>query len=146
MNRQRQPDKVPGEAEGQGGLKIPADYAGTTARALSGVLRLQSTVALLLALLLLLVGQVEAYSSLFGSLSVYIPGMLFTLFVGRKLGASSTAFLRTAALAEFGKLVLTGLLCGLVFVWVKPLAPAWFFIGMLAVLATSWIGLAKAIR
>ena len=140
MNRQ------PDEKEGQGRAKIPADYAGTTARALSRALRLQSTVALILALSLLLVGQVEAYSSLFGSLSVYIPGMLFTLFVGRKLGASSTAFLRTAALAEFGKLALTGLLCGLVFVWVKPLAPAWFFVGMLVVLATSWIGLAKAIR
>lgn len=123
-----------------------AVYAETTARALLRALRLQSLVAIGLALVLLLIGRVEAYSSFFGSLAVYLPGLMFTVLVGGKIGASSTAFLRTAALAEFGKLALTGLLCALVFIWVKPLAPAWFFVGMLTVLATSWIGLAKAIK
>jgi F0F1-type ATP synthase assembly protein I len=122
-----------------------AAYAEKTAHALVAVLRLQTVVAVLLALGLLLMGPVAAYSSLCGSLAVYIPGMLFTVLLARKMGGSSTSFLGTAAVAEFGKLFLTGLLCALVFIWVKPLEPVWFFVGMLTVLATSWIGLAKAI-
>jgi F0F1-type ATP synthase assembly protein I len=123
-----------------------ANYASSTARALGVVLRVQTLVAILLALGLLLIGPVAAYSSLCGSLAVYLPGLLFTVLVGRKIGASSAAFLGAAAIAEFGKLILTGLLCALVFVWIKPLAPLWFFAGMLSVLATGWVGLAKAIR
>ena len=121
-------------------------YAETTVRALASALRMQSVVAIVLALGFLLVGKVAAYSSMFGSLAVYLPGMLFTVLVARKLGGDTTAFLRVAALAEFGKLFLTGLLCAVVLIWVKPLAPAYFFIGMLVVLATSWVGLARAIR
>jgi len=103
-------------------------------------------VAFLLAMGLLLLGPVAAYSSMCGSLAVYLPGLLFTLVVARRIGSDSINFLGAAALAEFGKLLLTGVLCALVFVWVKPLAPMWFFAGMLAVLITSWIGLARAIR
>jgi len=123
-----------------------ATYAAATARALGVVLRVQTLVAMVLALGLLWLGPVAAYSSLCGSLAVYLPGLLFTVLVGRKIGAGSAAFLGTAALAELGKLLLTGLLCALVFIWIRPLAPLWFFAGMLSVLATGWIGLAKAIR
>ena len=98
-------------------------YAATTARALVVALRVQTWVAIALALGLLLLGPVAAYSSLCGSLVVYLPGLLFTLLVARKMGADSASFLGTAAVAEFGKLLLTGVLCALVFVWVKPLAP-----------------------
>ena len=42
-----------------------------------------------------------AYSSLFGSLAVYLPGLMFSLLVARKIGGDSAVFLRTAALAEF---------------------------------------------
>jgi F0F1-type ATP synthase assembly protein I len=121
-------------------------YAATTARALAVALRVQTLVAIVLALGLLVLGPVAAYSSLCGSLVVYLPGLLFTLLVARKMGANSASFLGTAAVAEFGKLLLTGVLCALVFIWVKPLVPMWFFAGMLAVLITSWIGLARAIR
>jgi F0F1-type ATP synthase assembly protein I len=123
-----------------------AAYAARTMRALVAALRAQTVVAIVLAAGLLLLGPVAAYSSLCGSLAVYLPGLVFTLLVARKIGDDSGSFLRTAALAEFGKLFLTGLLCALVFIWVKPLAPAWFFAGMLTVLGTSWIGLARAIR
>jgi len=121
-------------------------YAAATVRALLAALRVQTAVAITLSLALLLVGPVAAWSSMCGSLAVYVPGVLFTVLVARKIGGDSASFLRTAALAEFAKLLLTGLLCALVFIWVKPLAPGWFFTGMLAVLATSWIGLARAIR
>jgi F0F1-type ATP synthase assembly protein I len=103
-------------------------------------------VAVLLALLSLLAGPVAAYSSLFGSLAVYLPGMMFTVLVMRKIGGDSAVFLRTAMLAEFGKLALTGLLCAMVFIWVTPLAAGYFFLGMIGVLIASWFGLAKVFQ
>ena len=109
-------------------------------------LSIQTLVALALVLVSLPAGSVAAYSSLFGSLSVFVPGLLFTVVVVRKLGGDSAAFLRTAALAEFGKLALTGALCAAVFIWVKPLAPGFFFMGMIGVLATGWLGLAFLFR
>jgi F0F1-type ATP synthase assembly protein I len=109
-------------------------------------LRLQSLTGIVLALLLLLVGPVEAYSALFGSLAVFLPGLMFTLLVMRKIGGDSAAFLGTAALAEFGKLALTALLCALVFVFIRPLAGGFFFLGMISTLVAGWIGLARAFR
>jgi F0F1-type ATP synthase assembly protein I len=134
------------QAPGQVRPENMATYAESTARALLAALRVQTLVAILLTLGLLPVGKVAAYSALFGSLAVYLPGVLFTVLVGRKIGASSAAFLGAAALAEFGKLLLTGLLCALVFICIRPLAAGWFFTGMLALLVTNWIGLARAIR
>ena len=119
---------------------------GKVQKGIQKSLRVQTLVALALALLSLPAGTVAAYSSLFGSLSVYVPGLLFALAVARKLGGDSAVFLRTAALAEFGKLALTGLLCAVVFIWVKPLAPGFFFLGMIGVLAAGWIGLAFLFR
>jgi F0F1-type ATP synthase assembly protein I len=106
-------------------------------------LRTQSLAAAALAILSLLAGPVAAYSSLFGSLAAYIPSLFFTVLVMRKLGGDTGDFLRTAALAEFGKLVLTGILCAVVFIWVKPLAAGFFFLGMIGVLIANWIGLAR---
>ena len=105
-------------------------------------LRIQSLTALVLASLSYLAGPVAAYSSLFGSLAVYLPGLVFTILVVRKIGGDSVAFLRTAMLAEFVKLALTGALCAVVFIYVKPLAAGFFFLGMIGVLIANWIGLA----
>lgn len=109
-------------------------------------LRIQSLVAFALVLLSLPAGPVAAYSSLFGSLAVYLPGLAFAVVVLRKLGGDSAAFLRTAALAEFGKLALTGALCAVVFIFVKPLAPGFFFLGMIGVMVAGWFGLALLFR
>ena len=109
-------------------------------------LRLQSLTGIVLALALLLLGPVAAYSSLFGSLAVFLPGLVFTALVMRKMGGDSTTFLGTAAFAEFGKLALTAIICALIFIFVKPLAAGFFFVGMIAVLVVSWIGLALAFR
>lgn len=108
--------------------------------------RLQALVAIALALLLLPVGRVAAYSSLCGGLAVFVPNLVFTLFVARRMGRDSPAFLRAAAVAEFGKLLLTGLLCAAAFIWLKPLSAGAFFAGMLAVLVAGWIGLGRAFR
>ena len=105
-------------------------------------LRIQSLTALVLASLSFLASPIAAYSSLFGSLAAYLPAVFFTVLVMRKMGGDSAVFLRTAALAEIGKLVLTGLLCAVVFIWVKPLAAGFFFLGMIGVLGANWIGLA----
>ncbi len=109
-------------------------------------LRFQSLSGIALALLLLLVSPVAAYSSLFGSLAVFLPALMFTVLVMRKMGGDSAAFLGTAALAEFGKLALTALLCALVFIFIKPLAAGFFFLGMMAGLVAGWVGLALAFR
>jgi ATP synthase protein I len=104
-------------------------------------LRIQTIVALVLAGGLMLVGPVAAYSSLFGSLAAYIPALFFALLVVPKFGADSVTFLRTAAVAEVAKIFLTGLLCAAVFIWVKPLAPGWFFAGMVAGIFSGRLGL-----
>ena len=104
-------------------------------------LRIQTIVALLLAGGLLLVGPVAAYSSVFGSMAAYIPTLFFALLVVPKFGADSAVFLRTAAIAEVAKLILTALICMVVFIWVKPLAAGWFFAGMAAVIFSGRLGL-----
>lgn len=101
-------------------------------QAVSRSLRIQFAVALALAGGLLLLGPVQAYSSMFGSLAAYLPALFFALVVTPKFGADSVTFLRTAAIAETAKLFLTALICALVFIWVDPLSPGWFFAGMAA--------------
>ncbi len=104
-------------------------------------LRVQATVSLLLAGSLLLVGQVAAYSSMFGSLAAFLPALFFALVLTPKFGPDSAAFLRAAVLAEVGKILLTALICVVVFVWVKPLAPGWFFTGMLVGIFSGRLGM-----
>jgi ATP synthase protein I len=107
-------------------------------------LRIQSLVAMTLAALLLLVSPVAAYSAMFGSLAAFLPGLLFTVLAVSGMGNDSAAFLRLVMVAEFGKLLLTGLLCAAVFIWVKPLAAGFFFMGMILVLMAGWLGLVLA--
>ena len=104
-------------------------------------LRVQSMASLLLAGSLLLVGPVAAYSSMFGSLAAFIPALFFALVVTPKFGPDSAAFLRTAVMAEVGKIFLTALICVVVFVWVKPLAAVWFFAGMAVAIFSGRLGL-----
>ena len=108
---------------------------------ISRSLRVQSTVSLLLAGGLLMVGQVAAYSSMFGSLAAFIPALFFALVVTPKFGPDSAAFLRTAVMAEVAKIFLTALICVVVFVWVKPLAAGWFFTGMAVAIFSGRLGL-----
>ena len=108
---------------------------------ISRSLRVQSMVSLLLAGGLLMVGQVAAYSSMFGSLAAFIPALFFALVVTPKFGPDSAAFLRTAVIAEVAKIFLTAMICLVVFVWVKPLAAGWFFTGMAVVIFSGRLGL-----
>ncbi len=89
----------------------------------------------------LLAGRVAAYSSLFGSLAAYLPGLVFALIVARRFGAESGAFLRAAVLAEGAKWLLCAVICVAVFTGVEPLAAGWFFAGMGLVILAGWLGL-----
>ncbi|MEJ2535138.1 MAG: ATP synthase subunit I [Gammaproteobacteria bacterium] len=104
-------------------------------------LRVQALVSLALAGVLLLQSPVAAYSSMFGSLSAFLPSVLFALIVAPRFGRDSTAFLRAAVLAESLKWLLTALICIAVFVGVKPLGAGWFFAGMGATILAGWAGL-----
>ncbi|MGD8345860.1 MAG: ATP synthase subunit I [Lysobacterales bacterium] len=109
-------------------------------------LGLQAGVALVLAAASLLGGTVAAYSSLAGSVAVFFPGLLFTLLVTGKIGEDSGAFLKTAVVAEFAKLGLTAVLCAVIFIAVKPLAPGFFFIGLIGIVVAGRIGMTRVFR
>jgi len=89
----------------------------------------------------MMTGGVAAYSAVFGSLAVYVPGLMFALIVARRFGADSTAFLRAAVLAEGAKWLFCGVICTAVFLGVEPLAAGWFFAGMGTVILAGWLGL-----
>lgn len=113
----------------------------TNSQMVSRGLRIQTVVALMLAGGLMLVGPLAAYSSLLGSLAAYLPALFFALLVVPKFGADSGTFLRTAVIAEVAKIFLAGLLCALVFTFVKPLSPGWFFAGMVAGIFSGRLGM-----
>lgn len=106
-------------------------------QSISRGLRIQSVTSILLAGGLLLIGPVAAYSSMFGSLCAFIPNVMFALLVVPKMGPDSGTFLRMVVIAETAKLLLTALLCVLIIVFVKPLAPGWFFVGMVLVIFSA---------
>ena len=117
------------------------EAAGVISLQIGKWLRTQSLVAIALALALLILGPVAAYSSLFGSLAAFIPALFFAAFTGRKIGSDSAAFLQAAVIGEVVKLLLIAVICMVVFLWVEPLAAGWFFAGMIAVIIAGWIGL-----
>lgn len=115
--------------------------AGSTSLQIGKWLKTQSLAGLALAAMLIAIGPVAAYSSLLGSLAAFIPALFFTVFTGRRIGSDSAAFLQAAVIGEAVKLVLIALICMAVFLWVEPLAPGWFFAGMIVVIIAGWIGL-----
>lgn len=92
-----------------------------------------------MAVALVPVSPLAAYSSLFGSLAAFIPALVFTVLVAGKIGNDSAAFLRAAVTGEAVKLLLTAIICMAVFLWVKPLAAGWFFAGMIAVIFVGYL-------
>jgi len=108
-------------------------------------LRAQSLTGLFLALALVAIDPVAAYSSLLGSLAAYIPALMFVATVAAKIGGDSAAFLRAAVVGEVLKLLLTGLICVAVFLWVKPLAAGWFFAGMIVAILAGALARARRV-
>lgn len=125
-----------------------AGHEGAGARspglAIGKWLRFQMLAALGLAAVAIPAGVTSAYSSFYGGMAAYLPAVFFAAYAGRKVNANSVAFLRAAVVGETLKLGMTVVICLVVFRWVDPLAPGWFFFGMIGVIMAGWVGLYRA--
>ncbi len=86
-------------------------------------------------------GRVAGYSALLGSLICVIPNAFLALRLAvprRDPGARS--LIRAAYIGEAGKLALTVLMFGIVFVAVRPLAAAPWFAGFIAAQLVTFAG------
>jgi len=98
--------------------------------------------AALAAVLWSLYGQVAGYSALLGVLTCVIPNVFLALRLAvprRDPGARS--LVRAAYLGELGKLALTVLMFGIVFVLVRPLNAAALFAGFVIAQLVTFAGL-----
>ncbi len=102
----------------------------------------QALMAVVVALAMLAINTVAAYSALLGGLICVIPNAWFASRLLLKAGrGDSRAFLRAAYVGEAVKLIMTAALFALVFVRVKPLHAPALFIGFAACILMNWIGL-----
>ena len=87
-------------------------------------------------------GHVAGYSALLGSLTCVIPNAFLALrLVVPRRDPGAQALIRAAYIGELGKLALTVLMFGLVFVLVKPLAALPLFTGFIATQLVTLAGL-----
>ena len=97
--------------------------------------------AVLAAALWSMYGQVAGYSALLGALTCVIPNAFLALRLAvprRDPGARS--LIRAAYLGELGKLAITVLMFGTVFVLVRPLNAAALFAGFVTTQLTAFAG------
>ncbi len=86
-------------------------------------------------------GHVAGYSALLGSLTCVIPNaFLATRIVLASRDPGARALVRAAYVGELGKLALTVLMFGIVFVAVRPLAPGALFAGFIAAQLVTFAG------
>lgn len=135
------PEKHPDRAEARADARRGAPRAAKVGLPVGKWLKTQLAAAVFLAILLSPLGLTAIYSSLLGSMAAFVPAVFFAVYVGRKVGADSAVFLQAAVTGEALKLLLTAVICLAVFRWVKPLAPGWFFAGMIGVIVAGWAGL-----
>ena len=106
------------------------------------VLTGQLVVGMVLAALLWgLVGGVAGYSALLGALTCVIPNaFLAGRIVLARRDPGARALIRAAYTGELGKLALTVLMFGIVFVAVRPLAAGALFAGFIAAQLVTFAG------
>jgi ATP synthase protein I len=79
------------------------------------------------------IGRVAASSALLGGAAVVIPnGFLAARLLQPSRDQSAKAMMRSAWIGEFGKVLLTALLFGVIFGFVRPLEPWAVFAGFIA--------------
>jgi len=107
------------------------------------VLVLQAVAGVLLAALFWsTMGTVAGYSALLGSLICVVPSAFLALRLAvPRRDPGPGALLRAAWAGELGKLALTALMFGVVFVAVRPLAAAPLFTGFIASQLMAFSGL-----
>ena len=88
-------------------------------------------------------GKTAAISALCGAGIGLLPNayMAARLFLRPQLRNDSTAFLKAAFAAEFGKFVMTAVLFAVVFIWLEPLNVPMLFAGFILALAAWWVAL-----
>jgi ATP synthase protein I len=78
-------------------------------------------------------GKVAAVSALLGGAAVVIPnGFLAARLLTPSVDQSAKAMMRSAWFGEIGKVLLTALLFGVIFGFVRPLSPPAVFAGFIA--------------
>ncbi len=91
-------------------------------------------------------GVTGIYSAMLGGLSVSLPAFFFAVYTGRRIGASSSAFLLAAVVGEALKLFLIAVFCMAVFRWVRPLTAGAFFMGMILMIVAGWVAQARGLK
>jgi ATP synthase protein I len=90
-------------------------------------------------------GVVSGYSALLGGLTAVIPnGFLAARLMLPRRDPGAGALLRAAYLGELGKLALTVLMFGAVFMLVRPLAAGPLFSGFIAAQLATFAGFLRA--
>ncbi len=86
-------------------------------------------------------GRVAGYSALLGSLICVVPNAFLALRLAvPRRDPGARALIRAAYIGEAGKLALTVLMFGIVFVAVRPLAAAPLFAGFIAAQLVTFAG------
>lgn len=93
----------------------------------------QLAVSVLAAISLIFVDIEKAYSILLGGLTCVLPSWFMAWRMGRESADPSTA-LKYLVRGEMGKLLLTAVIFSAVFLWVKPLNAAYYFMALVAVM------------
>lgn len=87
---------------------------------------------------LLLRGRVSAYSALLGGLVCVIPSAFLAYRFVSALDIARQRVFQYLMLGELGKLILTGVLFTLVFLFIDPLEKLLFFVTFIGVQALHW--------
>ncbi|MEQ9563836.1 MAG: ATP synthase subunit I [Woeseiaceae bacterium] len=86
-------------------------------------------------------GSVSGYSALLGGLTCVIPNAFLALrLVVPRRDPGASALVRAAYIGELGKLALTALMFGMIFVLVEPLAAGALFAGFIAAQLVTFSG------
>jgi len=111
-------------------------------RAIVSIIAMQVAVAFGVAALFALFGNwVSAKSALIGGAIAFIPGAFYALRVIRSRHSAPDSLLRAHYAGEFGKLILTVLLFGATFAWVKEISVLPLFAAYVATLLVYWAAL-----
>jgi ATP synthase protein I len=86
-------------------------------------------------------GSVSGYSALLGGLTCVIPNAFLALrLVVPRRDPGASALVRAAYMGELGKLALTALMVGMIFVLITPLAAGALFTGFIAAQLVTFSG------
>ena len=90
------------------------------------------------AIMLLLLDKVSAYSALLGGMVCVIPSAFLAYRFVNALGMARNRVFGYLMLGELGKLIFTGILFALVFMFIEPLETLLFFVTFIGVQALHW--------